>query len=136
MTRIRTVALVVAVTLAAACYHVTVDTGRQPSGQTIEKPWANSFVYGLVPPQTVETASQCPNGVARVESQISFLNGLVAALTLSIYTPMTITVQCAAGGAPDALAQPTATPEAAGQAILDAARLSARTGEAVLVDLK
>jgi hypothetical protein len=135
MTRVRTAALLMAATLAAGCYHVTVDTGRQPSGQTIEKPWANSFVYGLVPPETVETASRCPNGVAKVESQISFLNGLVAALTLSIYTPMTIQVQCAAG-APDPEAQPTSTLDAAGKALLDAARTSARTGEAVLVKLQ
>lgn len=80
------------------CYHATVDTGRTPSGQVIRKAWANGFVYGLVPPATVETASQCPNGVAKVETQLSFLNQLVSALTFGIYTPMEILVQCAAGG--------------------------------------
>ncbi len=66
---------------------------------------AASWIFGIVPPKTVETASQCPNGVARVETQLSFLNGLVGALTFSIFTPMTITVTCAAGssdGAADA----------------------------------
>lgn len=82
----------------SACYHVTVDTGRRPSGETIERPWAHSFIYGLVPPETVETASRCPNGVARVETQMSFLNGLVSAITWGLYTPMNITVQCAAAG--------------------------------------
>ncbi|CAN5879435.1 hypothetical protein BH23GEM7_BH23GEM7_07340 [soil metagenome] len=82
----------------SACYHATIDTGRRPSGETIERPWAHSFVNGLVPPATVETAGRCPNGVARVETQQSFLNGLVAALTFALYTPMTITVQCAAAG--------------------------------------
>lgn len=82
----------------SACFHATIDTGRRPSGETIERPWAHSFVYGLVPPATVETAGRCPNGVARVETQQSFLNGLVAFLTFSLYTPMTITVQCAAAG--------------------------------------
>jgi len=135
MTRVRTAVLIVTATLVAGCYHMTVDTGRQPSGQTIEKPWANSFVYGLVPPETVETASRCPNGVAKVESQISFLNGLVGVLTFYIYTPMTITVQCAAGGAPDAAATPTAVPETGAKAILDAARLSSRTHAPVLVEL-
>ena len=89
-----------------------------------------------MPPQVIQTASQCPNGVARVETQHSFLNSLVAAITFSIYTPMTITVQCAAGGSPDPAATPTPAPGAAGKAILDAARQSAETGEAVLVDLK
>ena len=139
MNRIRTVAAAFLAVLAAGCYHVTVDTGRSPSGQTIERPWANSFVYGLVPPPVVETASQCPNGVARVESQISFLNGLVAVLTLSIYTPMTITVQCAGGMAPDAAAAGSTvkgTGRDGGEAILEAARRSARSGQPVLVDLQ
>ncbi|MGD8279039.1 MAG: Bor family protein [Gemmatimonadota bacterium] len=135
MTPIRTAVLVVAATLTVGCYHAIVDTGRQPSGQMIEKPWASSFVAGLVPPDVVETASQCPNGVARVETQHSFLNVLVGGLTMSIYTPMTITVQCAAAGSPDASAAPTAKPDAAAKAILDAARLSSRTGAAVFVDL-
>jgi Bor protein len=54
-------------------------------------------VFGLVPPSTVETAAKCPNGVAKVETQLSFLNQLVSVLTLSIYTPMTIEVTCASG---------------------------------------
>lgn len=83
----------------AGCYHATVDTGRAPSGQTVEKQWAHGFVYGLVPPSTVETAAKCPNGVAKVETQLSFLNQLASFLTAGIYTPMQISVQCAAGGA-------------------------------------
>lgn len=88
-------ALAVAIA-ATGCYHATIDTGLQPSGQTIKKPWATSFVYGLVPPEVVETAAKCPNGVAKVETQLSFLNQLVSALTFGIFTPMTIEVQCAA----------------------------------------
>ena len=84
---------------ATACYHVTVDTGKPAGTQTIEQPWAASFVYGLVPPKTVETASQCRTGVARVETMISFVNGLVGGLTLGIFTPMTIKVTCASASA-------------------------------------
>jgi len=65
--------------------------------QVIDKPWAHSFIAGLVPPNEVSVASQCENGVAKVETQHSFLNGLVAAITFNIYTPMHITVTCAAG---------------------------------------
>ncbi|HEX2094289.1 MAG TPA: Bor family protein [Longimicrobiaceae bacterium] len=90
--------------LASGCYHATIDTGRSPSGQSIHKSWAHSFLYGLVPPSTIETAAQCPNGVAKVETQLSFLNQLASFLTGGIYTPMTITVQCAAAGT--ALAAP------------------------------
>ena len=82
---------------SVGCYHTRVETGLTPGTQSWEREWAPSFVYGLVPPPTVEAGAECPNGVAVVETKISFLNGLVSALTLSIFTPMTIEVTCAAG---------------------------------------
>ena len=92
----RYAALSLTVLATAACSHATIETGAKPSDTVIDKEWASSWVYGLVPPSTVETAAKCPNGVARVETQISFLNGLVALLTFAIYTPMSIKVTCAA----------------------------------------
>jgi hypothetical protein len=97
-----TLALILLATSTAGCYRATVDTGRTPSGQTIRNDWAHSFVGGLVPPATVQTAQQCPAGVARVETQHSFLNMLVTSLTFGIYAPMTITVQCATAEENDA----------------------------------
>ncbi|MEO8336271.1 MAG: hypothetical protein ABI664_14930 [bacterium] len=79
----------------AACYHATVETGLTPNAQTIEKGWAAGWLYGLVPPSTVETAAKCPNGVAKVETQLSFGNQLANLLTIGIYTPMEIKVTCA-----------------------------------------
>lgn len=123
----------------SGCYHATVDTGRAPSGQVVRKSWAHGFIYGLVPPSTVETAAQCPNGVAKVETQLSFLNQLANALTFGIYTPMEITVQCAAGGSALLEGVPViAIPASAGRTDLDgalgrAATLSAEQGEAVYV---
>ncbi|MBI1803049.1 MAG: Bor family protein [Ignavibacteriae bacterium] len=77
------------------CYHATVVTGLKPSTETIEESFAASWVYGLVPPSTVATEAKCPNGVAKVETQLSFVNQLVGALTFGIYTPMEIKVTCA-----------------------------------------
>jgi hypothetical protein len=98
-TMLSTAALFLTVTTATGCYHSTVVTGATPSTEVIDKPWASSFVYGLVPPSTVETATKCPDGLAKVESQQTFLNGLVGILTFGIYTPMRITVTCAAKSA-------------------------------------
>jgi hypothetical protein len=92
--RRRTVFLVFAL-LLPACYHATITTGATPGPVQIEKPWASAWIAGLVPPSTVETMEQCPAGVARVETQLSFLNQLVSALTMGIYTPMQIVVTCA-----------------------------------------
>ena len=95
--------LTAAVTLAlCGCYHATIETGLSPSPQTLENKWASGWIYGLVPPKTVETMQRCPNGVARVETQLSFANQLVNFLTLGIYTPMEIVVTCASGGMQDA----------------------------------
>jgi hypothetical protein len=95
--RSRTMLFVAAILLIApGCYRATVDTGLVPSGQVVRNDWASSFIGGLVPPATVETASRCPNGVATVQTQLSFLNMLVSGFTFGLYTPMTILVQCAA----------------------------------------
>ena len=89
--------LLVGIVALLGCYHATIDTGVAPSNRVIEKKWASGWVFGLVPPSTVATAAQCPSGVARVETKLSFLNQVVSVLTLSIYTPMAIRVTCAEG---------------------------------------
>ena len=80
---------------SAGCYHATLDTGATPSTVKIEKHWANGWIYGLVPPSTVETQQKCAKGVSRVETQLSFPNQLVNFLTAGIYTPMDVVVTCA-----------------------------------------
>lgn len=89
---------VAAAILLSACFHATIQTGLAPSNQVIEKPWASGWVFGLVPPSPVETMAKCPGGVSKVETQLSFVNMLVAFLTADIYTPMSIKVTCASGG--------------------------------------
>ncbi len=91
--------LMMAVMLAAVttgCFHATVTTGLRPSGETVEDKWADSFVSGLVPPNTVAAGPICGDGrIARVDTRVSFLNQIVSALTLGIYSPMEIVVTCA-----------------------------------------
>jgi hypothetical protein len=78
------------------CYHAIVETGATPSTEVIDNSFASSWIYGLVPPSIVSTAERCSNGVAKVETQHTFVNQLVGFLTLGIYTPMQIRVTCAA----------------------------------------
>ena len=78
----------------AGCYHATITTGLPSSGQA-KTTWAHSWIYGLVPPSVVKAESECSNGVAQVETQLTFVNGLVGSLTWGIYTPMQIKVTCA-----------------------------------------
>lgn len=100
--RSRTLAVLAAAALVSGgCYRVTVITGAPPADSTtvkpVDKPWQLSFVYGLVPPPDVDTKAQCPQGFAVVQTERSFLNGLVSALSWSIFTPMHTKVTCAAG---------------------------------------
>jgi len=110
-----------------ACYHATIETGLPASPQVIEKSFASGWIYGLVPPSPVKAMSQCPNGVSKVETQLSFVNQLVNIITLGIYTPMWIKVTCAssgrsaAPGAPEIKVGDGASPEA----IIDAFRRAA-----------
>jgi hypothetical protein len=131
---------VVALLLLSGCYAASVDTGRPPSNTVIKKSFASCWLYGLIPPKTVETAAKCPNGVARVETQLSFVNQLVGALTLGIYTPMQIVVTCAEPGQtgigePEAeiLLANDASPEEVRETFAKAADEAVRTNRPVLV---
>lgn len=123
-----------------ACYHATIETGRPPSPQTVEKAFAAGWIYGLVPPSTVQTASQCPAGVSRVETQLSFVNQLVSFITLGIFTPMAIKVTCAASGSDDAAGtsgavqiDPDKSMDRQQREFTEAARRSAAIGQPVWV---
>jgi hypothetical protein len=93
----RAVLLLVLLLVPSACYHATVTTGLRPSTVKIENKWASGWIYGLVPPATVETMGRCAGGVAQVDTQLSFANQLVSFITFGIYTPMEIVVTCAEG---------------------------------------
>jgi hypothetical protein len=82
--------------MLSGCYHITVTSGLAASPTVVDKPWQNSFVYGLVPPPEINVKDQCTNGVQKVETEVSFVNGLVGALTWSLFTPIHAKVTCAA----------------------------------------
>ena len=125
-------ALSLAAIVLTGCYHATINTGRTPSTQVVEKAWASGWIYGLVPPSTVETAQKCPNGVATVETQLSFANQLVNFLTAGIYSPMAIRITCAQSGGTASLPRIDAGGNN-GAAIQAAAQLSAQRETPVLV---
>ena len=140
MTMSRIGSLAVMAVTVAGCYNAKIETGLPPSDRKIEDHWADSWIYGLVPPEAVETAERCPNGVAKVETKLSFLNQLVGVLTLGIYTPMYIEVTCAADPRPQADAVESdidvngeATLEEKQAALQRAAALSATRGGVVRV---
>ena len=84
--------------LLSGCYGSRVTTEAEPSNKKIEKKWATGFIYGLATPgANFSAADRCNNGVAIVETKVSFLNLLASNITFGLYTPMTVEVTCAAG---------------------------------------
>lgn len=129
--------VVMVAVLASGCYHVQVETGLEASTTTIKRPWAPSFIGGLVPPAVVETASKCKRGVASVSSQLSFLNMIAAIATASIYTPMEIIVTCSTGRALEANSGGTVqVGDDLSAAITKAAEMSLESGRPILLQFK
>jgi hypothetical protein len=125
-----------AAVLCAACYHATIVTGKPESQTVVEKQWASSFVFGLVPPDVMDVSKDCPDGVAKVETQHSFLNALVAAITIQIYTPMDLKVTCTGSGGHAAADYPgpeSGTPAARQAVINEAAKAAITSGKPVTV---
>jgi hypothetical protein len=95
----KSLAIWLAITLLLAgstgCYHSIVDTGLEPSGVQYHGEWESAWFVGLIPAR-VEATAICEGAWARVETQQSFLNGLVSFLTLGIYSPHEVKVVCAA----------------------------------------
>lgn len=88
-----------ALIVTTGCFRQVVQTGRTPSTTVVEQPWVSTWIFGLVEAQPIDARTQCPSGVATVETQTSFLNGLVGILTLGIWTPQTVRITCATGTA-------------------------------------
>jgi hypothetical protein len=134
--------LCIALLFLMGCFAANVETGLPPSNKVIKQSFAACWIYGLVPPSTVDAAAECPNGVARVETQLSFVNRLVAILTLGIYTPMQIEVTCAErsnvgflGWQIDIVVPEGASTEEIQNAFAEAARQAAESRRAVFVQL-
>jgi hypothetical protein len=138
MKSLRVLFLIACALAMTGCYAARIETGRTAGTKVIEKKWASSWIYGLVPPSTISAATECPNGVARVETQLSFLNQLVSALTFGIYTPMQIVVTCAEEShssvvTPEIQVGFNASPDDVREAFNKAAKEAVETGKPVYV---
>lgn len=97
------ITLVAAAVLLAGCYHATVETGL-PAGTTgVHQDWVSTWFFGLVPATPIDVSKQCPNGVAKVETQHSFLNMLVSGFTAIVWDPIQVDVTCASSNKMGAL---------------------------------
>jgi hypothetical protein len=91
----RTIA-VLALPALAACHVVKYDAGLRPGPRRYERS-VNFFFWGLAPRggATIDLDEACPEGVARWREQASFGDVIVDVVTLGVWTPRTVIVQCA-----------------------------------------
>ena len=134
--RVLTLAAVCA--FASGCFHQVVQTGRTPGATVVSKPWTPTFIFGLVPAPPIDVSKECPNGVATVETQMSFVNGLVSAITFGLYDPHDVKITCAAGrasldGAREINIARNSSEAERNAGFAAAIELSARTGQPVTV---
>lgn len=102
-------ALVVLLSLAPSCYHVTYSNGvGHPYGS--QSGTNHFFLWGLANTAEVEVNALCPEGLARLVVGQSFLDGFLRLLTFGIYTPRSWEAWCMAEVAPSQKAEATSGP--------------------------
>lgn len=96
---VKLLAVVVVMLPLAGCFEHTYDTGRgAPNGRVVSNEWRHHWIGGLISPEHhLELREVCPSGDATIHQEMTFLNGLVGALTGGIYSPTTVEVRCRGG---------------------------------------
>ena len=131
--------LPIALLTFAACFHQVVQTGRPASQTVVDKPWVATWLFGLVPAKELDMRAACPSGVAVIETEQSFVNGLVGLVTLGIFTPQHVRVTCASRTASlpahtlNVVIAPSATAAERADAFQDAVRESVEHHATVIV---
>lgn len=91
--------LLMAMTALTGCFRTSFNYNDRGASSVTEES-QKFLLFGLVGPKKPYRADKlCPSGVAGVETYATFGNMCIGACTLNIYTPRTVKVTCAAGGA-------------------------------------
>jgi len=79
--------------MLTSCYSYTTVVGQGAQGNQQTTAWNHYLIVGLAP-VGVSDAKQLAGGAQNytVKTEMSFVNGLIGAITFGIYTPTTTTV--------------------------------------------
>ncbi|MDN3669263.1 Bor family protein [Echinicola jeungdonensis] len=79
--------------LLTSCYTYTTVVGEGAQGNREVTEWNHYVVYGLAPVGVSDAKKMAGDAENyTVTTQLTFVNGLIAGITLGIYTPTTTTV--------------------------------------------
>jgi hypothetical protein len=88
-------ALLAITVLPCGCHTVRYDTGRPASPRRVELT-LHFYAWGLGgQPVTVDLDALCPEGAARWRSGSTAGDWFLSVITLGLYTPRTVVVECA-----------------------------------------
>lgn len=92
----RTLLVPLAALALAGCHVVRYDTGRPASQQVVTVP-LNFFLWGIVGDRVVDLDAACPDGAARWQNQATAGDAFIDVITVGIWSPRTVKIQCAEG---------------------------------------
>lgn len=82
----------------AGCHVVKYDTGRPASPRVVTIP-VSYFFWGLVGRPVVDLDAACPEGAARWQNKATFGDAFLDVITVGIWSPRTVLIECAEGKA-------------------------------------
>lgn len=91
--RLAPLALAAALALAG-CHTVRYQTARPASARHVEQTH-HFFLWGLVGRPVVDLEAACPEGAARWRSGATFGGWLAGVVTLGLWSPRTVVIECA-----------------------------------------
>jgi hypothetical protein len=97
--------VIVAGLLSSGCFRTVVRSGHPPDAApgAYDQRWHSGFVAGLVETSGPHPLDEvCPGGWAEVRTETDPLHSFANIVTTTIYSPQSVTVVCAAKGAPTA----------------------------------
>lgn len=92
------VASLAALTALGGCYVNNITTGLPPGGGKHTEQVA-FFLWGLAGDATFDVAQLCPQGVSKIHEEADAGDVVVGCITCGLYSPRTVTITCAGGGA-------------------------------------
>jgi Bor protein len=102
--------LALLVLVSTGCHTFRFHVSAAPSAPTPVVEHKSFWVFAWFPTQEVDVRAICPDGVATIEEETTFLDGFISTLTLSIYSPRTSYYYCRLSAPPAAAPPAGVTP--------------------------
>ena len=84
--------ILLALFFLCACYPVRIE--RPVSSQEPVRLPQHFFLFGLIGESTIDLRKECPNGIASFGDRATPLNWVFSIVTLGLYTPRTVMIEC------------------------------------------